>query len=109
MRAYEAVVILDERKHEDSGEAFAGTFIKLVEELGGTLKERNPMGRRQFARPIKKLRSGIYWDFVFDLDPEKVVVLKGRYRLDETVLRLAVVNYVPPPKNKVEVNFDSDM
>lgn len=108
MRAYEAVIILDERKYDDSGEAFAAAFVKLVGELGGVLKERIPMGRRQFARPIKKLRSGIYWDIVFEMSPEKVVVLKERYSLDETVLRLAVVNYVPPPKKKVEIRFDLD-
>ena len=83
MKAYEAVFILDERKFEDGGETFANQFVSLVEELGGTVKERNPMGRRQFARPIKKLRSGIYWDFVLNLSQEKVVVMKGRYSLDE--------------------------
>ena len=106
MKAYEAVIILDERKFDDGGEVFANQFVSFVQELGGELKQRNPMGRRQFARPIKKLRSGIYWDFVFELDPAKVVVMKGRYRLDDSVLRLAVLNYVEPPKRKAEVSED---
>lgn len=107
MKAYEAVFILDERKFDDGGEAFANQFVSFVDELGGTLKQRNPMGRRQFARPIKKLRSGIYWDFVFDLSPEKVVVMKGRFRLDDSVLRLVVFDYVAPPKSR-PVEFNND-
>lgn len=106
MRAYEAVFILDERTCDDGGEAFAGQFASLVQELGGTVRERHPMGRRQFARPIKKLRSGVYWDFVVDIEPDKVVVMKGRYHLDETVLRLVVMNYVAPPKRKVVLRDD---
>ncbi len=103
MRAYEAIFILDERRYEDGGEAFSHSVVKLIGELGGELKQRNAMGRRQFARPIKKQNAGQYWDFIFEMEPDKVAVFKERYRLDETLFRLMVMAYVPPPKRKIEL------
>lgn len=105
MKAYEAVFILDERKFEDGGETFASQFASLVEELGGTVTEKIPMGRKQFARPIKKLNAGIYWDFTLQLDPAKVAVLKSRFQLDDSVLRLVVLDFVAATK-KVELKED---
>ena len=101
MRTYEAVFILDDRRYEDGGEAFAKDVVNLIEQLGGRLLERNPMGRRQFARPIRKRNSGIYWDFILDMSPEKVAAFKERYRLDETVFRLQVMSYDAPPGKKI--------
>jgi small subunit ribosomal protein S6 len=98
LKAYEAVFILDERRFEDGGEAFAERFCELVGQLGGAVKQRNPMGRRQFARPIRKLRAGIYWDFILDMPAENVAELKERYRLDENVLRLVVMIYEGPAR-----------
>ncbi len=97
MKKYEAVFILDERKVEDGGEIFANEVAVLIESLGGQLTQKLPMGRRQFAYMIKKKRAGIYWDFVFELNPAKVGAFKEHYRLNSTVLRMQAFNYEEPP------------
>ncbi len=95
MRTYEAVFVLDERQYEDGGEAFSQELVKLIEELGGRVQERTSMGRKQFARPIRKQHAGIYWDFIFAMDPEKVIELKEKYRLNDSVFRSEVFLYEP--------------
>ncbi|MBT3378931.1 MAG: 30S ribosomal protein S6 [Lentisphaerae bacterium] len=93
MRTYEAVFILDSRKLEDDGDAFARGIAKHAKSLGGQVKQRISMGRRQFASPIRKLKAGVYWDFVLDLDPAQVAPFKEHYRLNERVLRVEVLDY----------------
>ena len=97
MRTYEAVFILDERKIEDRGDSFARGIAAHIKDLRGKVKERRSLGRRQLAYPIKKHSSGVYWDFVFDIAPDKLATFEDKYRLAETVLRLVVFQYEAPP------------
>ena len=90
MKTYEAVFILDPKKVEDGGEAFAKAASELVESLGGKVQRCVSLGRRQFARPIGKHKAGIYWDLAADLAAESVAAIKDRYRLNSTVLRLEI-------------------
>ncbi len=97
MRTYEAVFILDERKIEDKGDTFARAVAGHIKDLRGKVRERRSLGRRQLAYKINKRSSGVYWDFVFDLDPARLGAFEDKYRLNETVLRLVVFLYEPPP------------
>jgi small subunit ribosomal protein S6 len=96
LKNYEAVFILDERQYKDGGEEFAKNFVKLAEKLGGKIIKQNAMGRRQFARPIRKQKSGIYWDFILNLAPEQVIEIKEAYRLDTSIFRCVVFLYEGP-------------
>jgi small subunit ribosomal protein S6 len=96
LKKYEAVFILDMRKVEDEGKAFSEEFAKNVQSWGGKVVESNPMGRRQFAREIRKRKAGIYWDYVIEIDPLKSGEVREKYRLDERVVRLLVINYDRP-------------
>ncbi len=96
MKKYEAVFILDSRKAEDEGKGFTEEFAKNLESWGGKLIEANPMGRKQFAREINKRKAGIYWDYVLEIDSEKALEIRNKYRLDERVIRLLVINFERP-------------
>ena len=98
MKTYEAVFILDDKKLDDHGDSFARRVGDHIRDLGGKVKEKGSLGRKQFARRIKKKSAGQYWDFVFDLDPEQVATFEEKYRLDSAVLRLVVFIYEPPPE-----------
>ncbi|MFW5802314.1 MAG: 30S ribosomal protein S6 [Verrucomicrobiota bacterium] len=106
MKTYEAVFILDERYVEDGGEAFAADVEKVIGTLGGKPVEKKSLGRKTFAREIKKKKSGIYWQFVLELAPEKVAELQERYRLNQTVMRLEVFLYEEPPANMPTMSND---
>lgn len=87
MKKYESVFILDMRKVEDEGKAFSEEFAKTLLSWGGNVVESIPMGRRQFAREIKKRKAGVYWNYIFELDPLKATQLREHFRLDERVIR----------------------
>jgi len=93
LKTYETMIILDHRKVEDGGTAFAKEISTFVEELGGKVQRAVSLGRKQFASPIGKHRAGVYWDFVIDLEPTQTFALKDNYRLNDTVLRLEVLKY----------------
>ena len=97
MKTYEAVFILDERHAEDGGETFVTEVEQLIGTLGGKVVEKKSLGRKTFAREIKKRKSGIYWDFVVELSPEQIEELQDRYRLNQVVMRLEVFLYEKPP------------
>lgn len=91
LKKYESIFILDVRKVEDEGDAFAKEFAALIGELGGKMVAAVAMGRNQFAYEIKKRKVGFYWDFTFELEAEKIADIKEKYRLDERVLRNMIV------------------
>lgn len=96
MKKYEAVFILDIRKTDDEGAAFCRGFEQLIQSLGGTLEKTGAMGRKQFTYPINKRRAGLYFDFVFELAPGKLIEVKEQYKLDQQVLRNIVFVYDRP-------------
>ena len=95
MKTYEAVLILDDKKLDDHGETFCKEVADQVKKLGGRVKERHSLGRKQFAAPIKKRSAGTYWNLVIDMDPANLKALEDRYRLNAAVLRLVILHYDP--------------
>lgn len=93
MKKYEAVIILDEHLAEDQGKLFAVEFAALLKELGGVCETSLPMGRKQFTYEIKKRKTGVYWNFVFELPEKNVVEIKKKYNLDERILRFRILEY----------------
>ncbi len=96
MKKYEAIFILDMRKVEDEGKAFSEEFAKMIQNWGGVVNETNMMGRKQFAREIKKRKAGVYLNFVFELDAEKETQIREQFRLDERVLRIMIILFDRP-------------
>lgn len=97
MKKYETIVIIDEKKVNDDGTEFLSEFEKAIKkEFGGAVVESEIMGRRQFAREIKRKKTGIYLDVIHEMDPDKVYALRDKYKLNETVLRLQTYSYDRP-------------
>ncbi|MDD2403243.1 MAG: 30S ribosomal protein S6 [Victivallaceae bacterium] len=99
MKKYEAIFILDIRKVEDEGEAFSKEFAALIEGFGGKMEESVAMGRIPFAYEINRRKAGIYWNFVFELDADKTISIKEKFKLDERVLRDMIIVYDRPSKD----------
>ena len=89
MKKYETVIILDEKGVGDDGASFLAEFENTLKmDLEGKVVESVNMGRRQFAREMRKRKTGIYLDVVHELKPESEKLLREKYRLDDRVLRL---------------------
>lgn len=97
MKKYETIVILDEKALKDDGGAFLAEFEKVVtRDCGGKIVESQILGKKQFAREIKKRRTGVYLDVVHEMEPDQVVPLRNKFKLDETVLRIQTYSYDKP-------------
>lgn len=96
MKKYEAVFILDIRKVDDDGAGLSSEIAALVGGWGGEMVKSVALGRRQFTYEIKKRKGGIYWNFVFTAEPDKIKELRERFRLDERVLRNMIINFDRP-------------
>ncbi|NOY76051.1 MAG: 30S ribosomal protein S6 [Kiritimatiellaeota bacterium] len=97
MKKYETIVILDERKIKDDGKEFLAEIEKLITgEFGGKIVKSVVMGKKQFARAIKKRKTGVYLSIVHEMETDKIALLKDKYKLKETVLRMQSYNYDRP-------------
>jgi ribosomal protein S6 len=96
LKTYETVIILDDRKVQDEGKAFKEEFSSMISRAGGEIIKATPLGRKTFAREMKKRKTGFYWDFIFDLNEKEIKALPEKYRLDERVLRLQAFIYDRP-------------
>lgn len=96
LKKYEAVFILDIRKVDDEGEAFSKEFAEMIKNSGGEMHECVSLGRKQFARELNKRKAGIYWNYIFSTSPEVADGIQEKYKLDERVLRILVINYERP-------------
>ena len=97
MKKYETIVILDEKNMKDGADDFLKEFEKiLTDEFGGKVIETTNMGQKQFAREMKKRKTGIYLDVIHEMSPDKEKLLREKFRLDERVLRLQTYNYDRP-------------
>lgn len=118
MNKYEVVAILDPQKVEASsnGKAFSDQMEAAFAELGATVKRVKCLEQRVFTYPIKKRKAGIYWDYVVEADGPFVAAVLDKYRLNATVLRLAVFDFVdgqdddvftPRPEHESLIKEDS--
>ena len=97
MKKYETIVVLDEKNVNNDGADFLAEFEKLLTgDLKGKVIESVNMGRKQFAREMKKRKTGIYLDVVHEMTPDKEIVLRDKFKLDSRVLRLQTYNYDRP-------------
>lgn len=100
LKKYESIFILDIRKVDDDGTIFTNELKQLIEEeLKGKFIEAKPMGRKQFAREIKKRKAGLYWNYIFEVEAEKTKAIKDHFRLNDKVLRTMILNYEKPEEN----------
>ena len=93
MKKYEVVIILDPRAVEGNGDAFSDAFQASMKDMGGNVTRVKFFEQRTFAYPIKKRKTGIYWDYVVEAEGAFVAALQDKYRLNQSVLRLAVFEY----------------
>ena len=101
LKKYEVVVILDPAKVEGNGDAFSESIVKEMTGMGANVTRTKFFELRTFARPIKKHKAGIYWDYVVEAEGTFVAAVKDKYRLNASVLRLVVFEYVDGQDNDV--------
>lgn len=88
MKTYDALYIFVGISKDDVLEANLEKALAEVTRLGGNVIAKDSLGKRAFARSMKKRDSGVYVKVRFEIDPLKVKELVNRYRLVEEVFRV---------------------
>ena len=91
MNKYDALYIFVGISKDDALEAYLSTALAEVTRLGGNVLATDSLGKRGFARPMKKRESGVYVKVRFELDPAKVEELVNRYKLVDEVFRVQIL------------------
>ena len=88
MKKYDALYIFVGIQKDDVLQANLDKATAEITRLGGNVLEQATLGKRMFARPMKKREAGVYVKVRFELDPLKLEELTKRYQLVEEVFRV---------------------
>ena len=91
MKKYDALYIFAGQAKDDVLENYIEKALAEVTRLGGTVVAKEVLGKRAFARPMRKRESGVYVAVRFEFDPAKVSELVNRYKLVEEVFRVQIL------------------
>lgn len=91
MKTYDALYIFVGIAKDDVLEANLEKALAEVTRVGGNVVAKEVLGRRPFARPMKKRENGVYVKVRLELDPAKVDELVNRYHLVEEVFRVQIL------------------
>jgi ribosomal protein S6 len=84
---YEGLFIFPETLDEEGlDQAIAEVKVEL-EKLGGSIESSTRIGKKTFARPLKKQKAGIYVVLMFKIEGTKLDALKARLKLATNVFR----------------------
>ena len=97
METYEAMYIFPDRLKDDEVDGVLKNARGEIERLEGQVVSGTRLGRRPFARPIKKTNYGHYAVVIFTINKKHIPTLQARARLNEEVLRVQIVRKQTPP------------
>ncbi|MBC8206311.1 MAG: 30S ribosomal protein S6 [Kiritimatiellales bacterium] len=84
---YEGLFIFPETLDEEQLDQAIDAVKVELEKLGGSLESTTRLGKRSFARPMKKKKAGIYAIIMFHLDGGQIPAFKHRLKLSTNVFR----------------------
>ena len=84
---YEGLFIFPETLDEETLDLAITRVKEELENLGGSLESTTRMGKKNFARPLKKQKAGFYVVLMIKLDGTKLDAFKKRLTLATDVFR----------------------
>ena len=91
MKQYEAMFILKPDLDKTSIDKILGQIQDLMSKHKGAVAETKEMGKNRLAYPIKKYKEGIYYLIKFSIIPDAIDAIKKNLVLNESILRMMVV------------------
>ena len=87
MNTYEGLFIFPEALDEEGLDQAIGRVKEELEKLGGSIESTARMGKKTFARPLKKQKAGLYVVIMFKLEGTQLDAFKARLKLTTNVFR----------------------
>ena len=91
MKKYDGFYIFAGQAKDDVLDSYIQKAVAEITRLEGVILSQEVLGKRPFARRMRKRESGVYVMVRFELDPSKVKELVNRYRLVEEVFRVQIL------------------
>ena len=91
MNTYEGLFIFPDKLEDEAVDAVMKEVRLDIEKHGGHVLSGTRLGRRPFARPLKKTHHGHYAVVVFKVDPNRLPSIRSRFKLNDQVLRVQFI------------------
>ena len=91
MNRYEGMFIFTDLVKTDDVDAAVIAVREEIEKMDGVVEYSTRLGKRAFARPLRKQESGQYAVVTFTCDGTKLTELSRRYNLMEQILRVQFI------------------
>jgi len=87
LTTYEGLFVFPERMRDEEIESAQASVVADLARCGGKLLGALKLGRRSFARPMRKARGGVFVRMVFEMEGGQVDAFRRRLKLNETLVR----------------------
>ncbi len=84
---YEALLVLNAQGKEDTIKDIVDRLESEFQKEGAEIEQVQKMDKREFSYVAGDLSSGYYVNFVFHADPQLIVKLRSKFKLDPEVYR----------------------
>ena len=91
MKKYDGLYIFAGSAKDDVLDKQVDKVCGEITRLDGNVLTTEVLGKRTFARPMQKRDNGVYVKIRFELDPNHITTLLGRYHLAEDVFRVQIL------------------
>ena len=91
MNTYECMYILQTHLSDEETEKANRRIVEEIEKCGGTVVDRERLGKKRLAYSIRRQDDGVYHLMYFELPPGEVTSLRAAYRLHPRLLRFLIL------------------
>ncbi len=91
MNKYEAMIIFSESLKDNVLEEAVGRVRDEIKKHGGETENTTRLGKRAFARRMRKQDGGHYFILNFSMPGDQITPLLARFKLDEEMFRIQIV------------------
>ncbi len=91
MKKYDALYIFVNSPKDEALDKLVEKVGGEITRLGGHLIGSETLGKRNFARPMRKRDSGVYIRIRFEIAPDKITALRARYAILEEVFQVQIL------------------
>ncbi len=102
MNRYEALLVLNTQGRDDTVKDVVERLESEFEKEGAKIEQVQKMDNRQFSYQAGELGSGHFVNFVFQADPQLIVKLRSKFKLDPEVYRQHFQRLKPKKESRSE-------
>jgi small subunit ribosomal protein S6 len=84
---YEALLVLNSQGKEDTIKEITDRLESEFQKEGAQIEQVQKMDKRQFSYVAGPLDAGYYVNFIFNAEPQLIVKLRSKFKLDPEVYR----------------------